>query len=249
MRKPIRLRWRWDHDHGWLRLSGRLADADGAVVVAALDRLAEQKAPDPVTGVYELHEVRAADALVELASTQLAADSDADRATVVVHVDAEVLAGGNGNAVLEDGPAVSAGTVRRLACDARLQVVADGPDGQPLGVGRTTRTVPPWLSRLVRRRDGGCRFPGCGRTRWTHAHHRRHWADGGPTDLDNLLQLCSHHHHLIHADDWRIEGDAVGPLRFVRPDGRPLADHPPPLGRRARDHLNGRFPPNLRLSG
>ena len=95
----------------------------------------------------------------------------------------------------------------------------------------------------------GCRFPGCGRTRWTHAHHRRHWADGGPTDLDNLVQLCSAHHHLIHSDNWRIEGDADGPLRFVRPDGRPLADHPPPLGRRARDHLNGRFPPDLGLSG
>jgi len=105
------------------------------------------------------------------------------------------------------------------------------------------------LARLVRRRDRGCRFPGCGRTRWTHAHHRRHWADGGSTDLDNLLQLCSAHHHLIHSDDWRIEGDAAGVLRFVRPDGRPLADHPPPMGRRARDHLNGRFPPDLRLSG
>ena len=242
------LRWRWDHEHQWLRLSGRLADADGAVVVAALGRLAEQKAPDPVTGMYELHEVRAADALVELASTRLAADTDADRATVVVHVGAD-------NAVIENGPPVSADTARRLACDARLEVVLDGPDGQPVGVGRTARTVPPWLSRLVRRRDRGCRFPGCGRTRWTHAHHRRHWADGGPTDLDNLVQLCSAHHHLIHADDWRIEGDAAGPLRFVRPDGRPLADHPPLLGRKegplerpvptrsAPDRLTGPGPP------
>ena len=236
------LRWRWDHEHQWLRLSGRLADADGAVVVAALDRLAEQKAPDPVTGVYELHEVRAADALVELASTRLATDADADRATVVVHV-------GVDHAVIENGPPVSADTARRLACDARLQVVVDGPDGQPVGVGRTARTVPPWLARLVRHRDRGCRFPGCGRTRWTHAHHRRHWADGGPTDLDNLVQLCSAHHHLIHSDAWRIEGDAAGPLRFFRPDGRRLADHPPPLGRKARDHLNGRFPPDLRQTG
>ena len=243
------LRWRWDHDHQWLRLSGRLADADGAVVVAALDRLAEQKAPDPVTGMYELHQVRAADALVELASTRLGADADADRATVVVHVGAEALAGGAGNAVLEDGPAISGHTARRLACDARLQLVVDGLDGQPVGVGRTARTVPPWLARMVRRRDRGCRFPGCGRTRWTHAHHRCHWADGGPTDLDDLVQLCSHHHHLIHSDAWRIEGDAAGPLRYVRPDGRPLADHPPPLGRKARDHLNGRFPPDLRQAG
>jgi len=168
---------------------------------------------------------------------------------VVVHVDAAVLTAQAGNAVINDGPPVSAQTARRLACDGRLQVVVDGPDGPTGGSGRTSRTVPPWLSRLVRRRDRGCRFPGCGRTRWTHAHHRRHWADGGPTDLDNLVQLCSSHHHLIHSANWRIEGEAAGPLRFVRPDGRPLADHPPLLGRRARDHLDGRFPPDLRLSG
>ena len=125
-----RLTWRWDHDHQWLRLTGRLPDADGAVVVAALDRLAEQ-APDPVTGVYELHEVRAADALVELASTRLASDSDADRATVVVHVEAAVLGGADGNAVVEDGghpPFPWRHRVRR--CDAR-----------------TTKEVRPGLSR------------------------------------------------------------------------------------------------------
>lgn len=242
------LRWRWDHDHHWLRVSGRLPHADGAVVVAALDRLAEQAPPDPVAGVYERHEARAADALVELASTRLGADADADRATVVVHVDAAVLEGAPGNAVVEDGPPVSGTTARRLACDARLQVVVDGPDGRPVGVGRTTRSVPPWLTRLVRRRDGGCRFPGCGRTRWTHAHHRHHWAHGGSTDLDNLSAL---QHPPPPGARRRLAypGRCRRPTPPVRPDGRPLADHPPPLQRRARDHLNGLFPPHFRLSG
>jgi len=125
------LRWWWDHDHHWLKLSGRLPDTDGAVVVAALDRLAEQRAPDPVTGVYELHEVRAADALVELASTRLATDTDADRATVVVHVEASVLGAEDGNAVLEDGtacpPAPSGVWPATPACSWWSTVPTDSP--------------------------------------------------------------------------------------------------------------------------
>src|SRR5205807_894977 len=47
------LRWWWEHDEASLRLSGRLPAADGAVVVAAIERLAANNVPDPVTGVYD----------------------------------------------------------------------------------------------------------------------------------------------------------------------------------------------------
>jgi hypothetical protein len=64
---------------------GRQAD-QGAVVVKALERVAAQAPPLP-SRVYEDFESRAADALVELAGISVGRDSDADRATVVVHVD------------------------------------------------------------------------------------------------------------------------------------------------------------------
>ena len=63
--------------------------------------------------------------LVELASTHLGAESDADRATVAVHVDADVLAGAAGAPELEDGDTICAETARRLACDARWYVVLE----------------------------------------------------------------------------------------------------------------------------
>jgi hypothetical protein len=69
-------------------------------------------------------------------------------------------------------------------------------------------------------RDEGCRFPGCGRTRFTHAHHIVHWAHGGPTDLGNLVTLCGHHHRMLHREGWRIHGDPAGQLQWIRPDGR-----------------------------
>ena len=68
------------------------------------------------------------------------------------------------------------------------------PLGAPvelLELGRTTRTIPPGLRRALAARDGGCAAPGCDRPpAWTDAHHLQHWADGGPTDLSNLVLLC-----------------------------------------------------------
>jgi hypothetical protein len=223
------LRWTWDLEARVLELRGRLPDEAGATVVAALERIADSYKPDPETGMYELYEARAADALVELASSHLGAATEPDRATVVVHADASALTNSGGVAEVAGGPPLAAEAVRRQACDARVEVVALGADGQPVGVGRARRSVPGWLSRQLRRRDGGCRFPGCERRRWGHAHHVRHWADGGPTDLANLLWLCPHHHRVVHEGGWSIEGDPARDVIFVRPDGRPFPGQPPPL--------------------
>ncbi len=113
----------------------------------------------------------------------------------------------------------------------------DGADGLPVGIGRTSRKIPGWLSRQIRRRDNGCRFPGCERTRWAHVHHLVHWADGGPTDLDNLASLCTYHHRLVHEGGWRITGDPNHELIFLRPDGRPYRPRPQPLRPDVRQRL------------
>ena len=61
------------------------------------------------------------------------------------------------------------------------------------------------MRRALHLRDGGCSFPGCTRRpRRCHAHHVRHWADGGTTELDNLTLLCSRHHHLVHHNGWTV---------------------------------------------
>jgi Domain of unknown function (DUF222)/HNH endonuclease len=232
------LRWWWPSDGG-LRLSGLLPAADGAVVTAALDRIVEQAAADGDGQPEDSMAARSADALFALASTRLAEDADADRACVVVHADAAALAGGEGGASLDSGGALNSEVLRRLACDARLELVVHGPSGTPLGVGRARRTVPAWMLRLLRRRDRGCRWPGCGRRRWLHAHHLVQWVDGGPTDMDNLALICSHHHHLLHELGWSVSGDPNGELRFWRPDGRALNTGPPGLRPEVRGQLAG----------
>ena len=133
-----------------------------------------------------------------------------------------------GQAVLEDagGLRVSAAMAQRLACDAGKVVMTHGAGGQVLDVGRKMRTVPPALRRALAARDRRCRFPGC-TARRCDVHHVRHWAHGGATRLDNLVQLCRRHHRAVHEGELRVTlDDATGAARFTLADGRPLPEAP-----------------------
>ena len=154
--------------------------------------------------------------------------SRAERYQVMLHVDAGTLeeSGDAGLSELEDGSGVSAETCRRIACDASLVTIAHGPDGQVLGAGRRTRTVPPSLRRALEARDRGCRFPGCG-LRFTEAHHVKHWADGGETSLSNTTLMCKAHHRAVHEGRVQVCLDLKGQIVFFTPRGKTLAGAPP----------------------
>ncbi len=111
-----------------------------------------------------------------------------------------------GRCTTADGVALPPAAVRRLACDAGIIPVVMGAQGAVLDIGRRNRNIPTAIRKALVVRDGGCAFPGCGRPdSWCDAHHIHHWADGGPTSLDNLVLLCSTHHHVIHDENWTIE--------------------------------------------
>ena len=211
-----------------------LPDEDGATFMTALTRKAGQIDLDPYDGGPGEFGTRLADALVQMASESLASDADHDRATLMVRTDIPTLLGVEGatQAKLGDGTTVPSDTtitnetLRRLACDARIQLVVEDPVDGVIGIGRTSRTIPQWLARIVRARDGGCRFPQCERTLWLQVHHLKHWADGGPTDLDNLITLCGFHHRLIHNDGWRIEGNPGGAITWITKWGTKFERHP-----------------------
>ena len=149
--------------------------------------------------------------------------SGGERYQVVVHVEAE-----GGASALEDGPAVSEESARRIACDASLVELVER-DGEPLSVGRKTRTVPSAMRRALQNRDRRCRYPGCDNSRFLDAHHIEHWSQGGETKLSNLVLLCGRHHRFLH------EG-GYSPGRARRRTGVPRSvgksDRSRPAGRR-----------------
>lgn len=171
---------------------------------------------------------RRADALALVAEAYLkhgpAALNGGERHEIVLHVSAETLSrdAGGTHCELEDGPAVAAETARRLACDASLVTIIEDHQGEPLDVGRKTRTIPPAIRRALAARDGGCVYPGCTHKRYVDGHHLQHWADGGTTKLANLVTLCRFHHRAVHEGGVRVERLADGAWRFTRPDGEVL---------------------------
>jgi hypothetical protein len=168
---------------------------------------------------------RRADALALLAESFLQQGiprlSTADRYQVVVHVDAETLReNAAGRCEIEQGPSLPAESARRLSCDASLVTIVENEQGEPLDVGRKTRSIPPAIRRALNARDRGCRFPGCTHQRYVDAHHIRHWAQGGETKVSNLVTLCRFHHRLMHEGGIVIQRLPDGTLNFNRPDGQ-----------------------------
>ena len=225
--------YRYDDD-GSLIINCRLPAETGTRVLKALE-LAVEELPDSPESTNDVpagtsreepvpYSTRRADALALMAESFLVHGvleaAGGDRQQIVVHVAAETLRDRTaGCCEFEHGPSMAAETARRLSCDASVIALIENEDGEPLNVGRKTRTISAPLRRALNARDKGCRFPGCCNTRYLDAHHVEHWANGGETKPSNLVSLCRFHHHAVHEGGIRIEILDDGALRFVKPNG------------------------------
>ena len=207
----------------------------------------EASAADPLG--YVPYDKRLYDALMDLfqfgigsaaASASASAPASAPasgpasgRPRVVVHAPLELLVGCSNDAVAEIagvGP-VAAEVVRRLACDANVDLAVEDATGSILNQGRARRDPTPVQRVEIDRRDKGCRFPGCSYTVFTNVHHIAHWADGGMTNMDNLVTLCGRHHRAVHELGWSVSGDPDTLLTFTSPHGRSMHSAPSPTWR------------------
>jgi hypothetical protein len=205
----------------------------GAVQRAASDVSAEARDRDPVEGLVAL-------------AQEYSRGASPDRVPVelLLTVPLATLTGASEEpAEIAEGGFASAETARRLACDAGIVLVGEGPAGETLSVGRKTRTISASLKRALLHRDRTCRFPGCTNRRFVEGHHIRHWADGGETSLGNTLTLCTLHHTFVHERGNRIEMGQDGQPAFLDRHGRridavPPRPTPPLLGRPAIEAAN-----------
>lgn len=202
-------------DERFVRGEFQLHPEDGAALLSAIETRIPKETP-----------LRDWDRASARALVELATGAQAPRATVLLSVREEDLARPSGaEAVARIGAdgLVGAETAQRLSCDARIQPLYKDPVGMVTGIGRTSRSIPPWLRRALLERDGGtCTFPGCDRDRYLECHHIAHWGDGGPTELSNLQLVCWTHHELLHEGGWSLSGEPGPHVTWIRPDGRPF---------------------------
>ncbi len=208
---------------GFWKLSGLLDPETGARTAAALDAHAGRRPVDEFGQAdHRTLPQRRGDAWADLIDLAIACPDQPGtsgyRTLVHVTIGLDELKTGIGNACLDFVGTITAREARLAACDCLMIPVVLSAAGEPLDVGRMRRFVTPGQRRALNIRDGGCAFPGCHRApKHCHAHHIQHWADGGPTDLRNLVLLCSFHHRLIHHDDWQVRMAPDGIPEFVPP--------------------------------
>lgn len=224
------LTYQYDED-GAVVITLRMPAETGTLFLRAVDA-AMPELQDVSAETSPSPSARRADAAAIMAESFLAHGPEAlkggERQQISVHVDAATLRrDAAGCCEIDDGPAISVETARRLSCDASKVEITEDEGGNPLDVGRRTRTIPPAMRRALQARDKGCAFPGCTHKRYVDGHHVQHWAEGGETRLSNLVLLCRFHHRAVHEGGLRIERCNDGAWRFFRPTGD-LIDAPVP---------------------
>jgi hypothetical protein len=175
------------------------------------ERVLDQRPPLPST----------AEAFMRLVETgwdaEVARRPHGQHTAVVMHLDVEQRI-----AALHLGPLLGDDERRYLTCDATCEVWFER-HGQVIGAGRETRLINRRLRRALEHRDRCCVVPGCGATRGLHAHHIKHWEDGGHTELANLVLVCPYHHRMHHRGVITITGPA-DQLVVTDNDGRTLSN-------------------------
>jgi 5-methylcytosine-specific restriction protein A len=220
------------------KIKGRF---DDAAMFDAIATLIDAKAR-PLTGDDDRSAgQRQAEALADVCGyvldhgpTDQVPDCGGHRPHVNVLIRLEDLQNRASAACLDFGGQTSPEALRMLCCDATVVPIVMNGAGQPLDVGRATRTIPDGLRRAVAARDRGCAHPGCGRpVSWCECHHIIPWECGGETKLSNLVMLCKVHHRQIHFTEWSVR-IRDGLPEFVPPKWIDFAQRP---RRKALPHL------------
>ena len=140
--------------------------------------------------------------------------------TVTITLDYATLVRGvddAGVASTSTGDRITAGTARRLACQAGIIPVVLGGDSEILDVGRTSRLVTDAIRKALNLRDQGCTTVGCTMpAEFCEGHHIVPWSTGGKTSLEDCKLLCSFHHHRAHDPGWSTHHQPNGKTRFTR---------------------------------
>lgn len=202
------------------RIWGELPGTDSLLVRKAIDQRADEIMDSKVGLAVGERRALALVAICQDALYEEPASGEAPPAEISVIVDARTATetdGESGVAVL-GGPQVGRNALEAVMCHSMVEVVGVAENGQPLNLGRRSRTVSPALRRFVLDRDMGCTVDGCSSTYRLEVHHTVPWSEGGATDADDLVSVCWFHHHVsIHRLGFTIYRMGTSRVQLTRP--------------------------------
>ena len=207
-----------DLDDGMMVLYGRFDPVTGARIETALSAKMRELWREEDPGNRVTSGQRMADALEQLLTGPRGKTKNGRLQDVklLLIADYDTLNRQIEGARLGDGTPIPPGELRRLACDAQILPAIFAGRSQPMDLGQSRRTANGAQRAALIARDRHC--VGCGaRAAWCQAHHIVHWADGGPTSVDNMVLLCSRCHHKVHDNDWQIHQTPTGRYNLKRP--------------------------------
>jgi hypothetical protein len=141
---------------------------------------------------------------------------------VSIHIDARSACEGRHADTMceaQDGDPIPVATAQRLCCEAVITTVIVEVDGTVRRLVEE-RTANRRQRRALAAMYATCAHPDC-RVPFSQCriHHIVWWSKGGPTTLDNLVPLCSQHHHQVHEGGWNLSMTPDRHLTWRRPDG------------------------------
>lgn len=200
-------------DGSW-KLYGHFDYMAGRRFSMALAKMAEafRREEKPDSKITYLQ--RNADALLQLVTRD--GPQRAAPASLLIISEYDPATGEFGQPRLDDGQPVPPEELVRFIDDADVYTAFADAEGQPLWLGRSQRSASLAQRIVLAARDGGC--IGCkSPSERCEAHHIQHWTDDGPTNVDNLVQLCPDCHHLVHDCNWQVYRDPGSRHRIKAP--------------------------------
>lgn len=225
----------WNDKEGMVHLRGAFDPLSGAVLqthlqttLEAMFHSGDKTVPLDHHPWIEANDHRRAHALIALVSASSSASESRVRSDVVVHIDLATLTGGLSATSTHRtayGADLPVETIRRMSCEAGIIPLVLNGTGVPLDIGRSQRLASAGQRRALEAAHLTCAMPGC-EVAFHHCqiHHIEYWEHGGPTDLDNMVPLCSRHHHAAHEGGWTLSLDSESRLLTASPPG---GDHDP----------------------
>lgn len=204
-------------EDGWVEVSGLLRPDDGASLLAAI-KLGEVAFYQDVAGMSEEEVDEEFDKIMDAngyflshfgtppAKMMLSSlrgmlnivRSNPTSTTRAPAAQVNVVVSSDGHAVLPYQPGAQSSEVAALVNNAAMRLLMTDEKGVIVHYGRSRRLVSDALAKaILATQNHTCIIPGCDHQRYMEFHHIVPFEEGGKTDAENLLGLCSSCHMMV----------------------------------------------------